>query len=259
MKRISAILFIFTLIFLFSACGSKTDGETTTAPTPVIEEAVYTRDFKNSDGKVVIKVDVTLPQISDKCDEAVTAYINGVALKIFNDACDFAESNIENASNYMTNFKSDVPWSKTVTFKTTLLDSRFACFIIQDALSYGGGKAKPTWSTKCFDVKTGKECTMNDFSVYKENPHTGFEVFLSDLVSVEFPKRFEFPQFIDDSVMERLDEIFVYDDFYLTENGMGFYIDTGLIHEYLGEISTIEFTWDELASMYEIDMVDFVE
>lgn len=251
MKRTLSILLIFAMIFSFAACSGKNNGETT-APPPVVEESAHSREFKDASGKTVFTVDVMLPQITENCDEKVMEYINAEALKIFEDACEFAESNIENASNFMASQNSSSPWTKKVTFETTLLNSRYACFIVKDAFSYFGGETEPVRTTKCFDIQKGAPCTLTDFTTYPDDPELGFETFLSDVLAPALPTRFHNPEYITDEVLGRLDEILNYSDFYLTENGIGFYFDKSRVHEYLSGTYKITFTWDEINFVYDL-------
>lgn len=252
MKRITSLLLIFALIFSLVSCSDKDGEETVNDLPPVIEETVHSKEFKDESGKTVIKVKVTLPQITDNCDEKVKDYINKIALDIYNDACEFGESNIENASNFMKSMGSDKPWAKTITFETTHLSSRYACFILKDSLSYFDSEAEPAWSTFCIDVKTGAECNLSDFATIPEDDESCFEAFLNDVLAPVLPDKFINPEFINDEVLERLDEIVSPDSFYLTDDGMGFYFDKNRVHEYLSGTYKISFTWSELVSVYEL-------
>lgn len=252
MKRIVSLLLIFTAIFSLAACSGKDNDETTAALPPEITETVHSKEFKDESGKTVIKVKVTLPQITKNCDEKVKNYINKIALDIYNDACDFGENNIENASNFMKSMKSEKPWAKTVTFETTHLSSRYACFIMKDYLSYFDSEVKPAWSTFCVDVKTGAECSLHDFATVPDDAEGCFKDFLHDVLSPALPMKFTSPDYLSDEVYDRLDKIVSPDCFYLTEKGLGVYFDKSLVHENLSGTYKISFTWDEIATYYEI-------
>ncbi len=251
MKRILSLLLIFTMIFALASCSGKDDGETT-APPPVIEENSHSKEFRNSEGTVVFTVDVAVPQIAENCEEKVKNYINGLCLEIFEDACDFAESNLENATDFMKSTGSTTPWSKKITFETTYLSPRYACFIVKDAFSYFGKNDSPVWSTKCFDIKTGELCTLDDFSLYTDAPSDGYDFFLSNILAPALETDFIHPEYITPEVLGRVDEITDYEDFYLTDNGMGFYFNKNKVHEFLNGMFKIEFTWEDLMSVYEL-------
>lgn len=242
MKRILCVFMIFTLIFTLASCKGKSDSET--APPPVVEESTHSKEFRDESGRVIFTVDVTLPQIKDNCDPKVAEYINGVALDIFNNACDFAESNLESAA------KSKSPWTKNITFETTLLNDRYACFLVSDLFSLNGDI--PTLSTVCFDVQKGERCYLNNFACVYDDPETCFEIFVFDTLAPVLPVRFHNPEYITEEVLQRLDKIVNPDNFYLTENGMGFYFNKNLVHEYLQGNYKTTFTWIELSGCYEL-------
>lgn len=240
MKRILSILMIFALVFSLASCK----GKDAPPPTPVIEESNHFKEFKDENGRVIFTVDVTIPQITDDCDPKITEYINGVAMEVFNDACQFAESNLESAA------KAKTPWSKNITFETTLLNNKYACFLMSDLSSIHGDI--PVIKTLCFDVQKGEQCFLNDFATYPEDPESSFEFFLNDTLAPALPREFHHPEYITDEVLGRLDEIVDPSNFYLTEDGMGFYFNKNHVHEYLKGIYKITFKWQELAGNYEL-------
>lgn len=253
MKRIISFLLIAALIFSLAACSEKNKDEITTAPLPpVIEDTVHTKEFTDESGKTVIKVKVTLPQITANCDEKVKNHINALALDEFANACEFAESNIENASNFMKSMNSDKPWSKTIKFESTLLSNRYACFIVKESLSYYDSEVEPAWRTVCYNVKTGAKCTLSDFATIPEEHEMCFEAFLSDVLAPALPMRFTNPEHLSDETYEKLGEIVSPHNFYLTEKGLGFYFNKKDVHEFLNGTYKISFTWDELSSVYQL-------
>lgn len=244
MKKALSIFIILAILFSFASCSGKEDSQTTTYAVPVIEESRYSKEFKDESGRVVFTVDVTLPQIIKKCDPTVADYINNKALDLFNNACEFAKSNLESAS------KNTEPWSKTITFETTLLDDHYACFLVNDVFSVNG--ETPTLSTLCFDIRNGAPCTLADFAVNPDDPASCFEFFLTDTLAKVLPKRFHVSAYITDDVLARLDEIVDPSNFYLTEKGMGFYFDKSLVDDYLSGNYKITFTWAELMSNFAL-------
>ncbi len=252
MKRIISLLAVFAIILSFAACKSETDAvESTTILPPVISESYFSEEFKDSSGKTVIIVEVTLPQITEYAYKNIKDYLNDDAMKLFENACDFAESNVENASNFMKNQNSDKPWKKKIVFETSYLGTDYACFIIKDYLSYYNSEVIPSWDSLCYNVVTGARCSLADFSVYYDNPQAGFEAFMNDVVKPNIINKFDFPQFLDEDVLETLDELVLNTDFYLTEKGISFYIDGLKISPSLAGTSSIDFTWEELNGYYE--------
>lgn len=246
MKKALSIFLAVAMLLSLAACKGKSNDEnqTTTYAVPVIEDSTYSKEFRDENGRVVFTVDATVPQIIDKCDPKVKEYINAKVLEIFNDACEFAQSNLEYAA------KNTEPWSKTITLETTLLDNHYACFLVNDIFSVNGDT--PTLSTLCFDIRKGAPCTLADFAVNPDEPESCFEFFVSDTLAKVLPQRFHNPSYITDEVLDRLDEIVDPDNFYLTEKGMGFYIDKSLVDERLSGNYKITFTWAELMGNFAI-------
>ncbi len=246
MKKFICVILILAALLTFASCKGKGDDETgtTTYAVPVIEESTHSKEFKDESGRVVFTVDVVIPKIVDDCDPKVAEYINGVALDIFNEACEFAQSNLEYAS------KDSTPWAKTITFETTLLDNRYACFLVNDVFSVNGDI--PTLKTLCFDIRNGATCKLRDFAINQDDPKSCFDLFVSDTVAKVLPKRFHVSAYITDDVLDRLDEIMSPENFYLTENGMGFYFDKVLVDERLSGNFRMTFTWFELTSNFAI-------
>ncbi len=251
MKKIVSILMILTLLFSLCACSGKGDGETTMPP-PVIDETTQHKEFKDSTGRIVFTVDVVLPQISKNCEENVRNYINKLSFNIFEDACKFAESNIENAAKFMDNHKSENPWTKKITFQTAYSDSRYLCFIIKDALSYFGSETDPKQKAICFDIRTGEVCNAASFSAFPDDPAKSEKMLIEGHIIPTLKEKYYPPAFITDEVLEALPEFFSADDFYFTEDGMAFFFMKNNINPVLEGIYTCKYTWDEISYIYSL-------
>ena len=252
MKKAVSILLIIALLFSFAACGKKVNGENlttteTTVPPPVIEKQSHSKKFKNDDGKTVFTVDVEVPQITGNCDESVMKYINTLSLEMFDDACDFAESNLQNAEKFMASSGSESPWSKKITFETTYADSRFVCFLMKEYFSIGGDAGEPVWSSRCFDIKREQVCTLFDFMVDTDNPASGYEILLNDILIPAVRKDFEdTATAIDETAYERFDQIFSSESFYLTEKGFVIFTPKNRLNPSLSGTYSHEFSWREV-------------
>lgn len=252
MKKAVSILLLIALLFSFAACGKKVNGENlttteTTVPPPVIEKQSHSKEFKNDEGKTVFTVDVEVPQITGNCDESVMKYINTLSLEMFDDACDFAESNLENAEKFMASSGSESPWSKKITFETTYADSRFVCFLMKEFFSIGGDAGEPVWSSICFDINREQVCTLFDFMVDTDNPESGYEVLLNDILIPAVRKDFEDTATpIDETAYERFDEIFSSESFYLTEKGFVIFTPKNRLNPSLSGTYSHEFSWREV-------------
>lgn len=252
MKKAVSILLLIALLFSFAACGKKVNGENlttteTTVPPPVIEKQSHSKEFKNDEGKTVFTVDVEVPRITGNCDESVMKYINTLSLEMFDDACDFAESNLENAEKFMASSGSESPWSKKITFETTYADSRFVCFLMKEFFSIGGDAGEPVWSSICFDINREQVCTLFDFMVDTDNPESGYEVLLNDILIPAVRKDFEDTATpIDETAYERFDEIFSSESFYLTEKGFVIFTPKNRLNPSLSGTYSHEFSWREV-------------
>ena len=252
MKKAVSILLLIAPLFSFAACGKKVNGENlttteTTVPPPVIEKQSHSKEFKNDEGKTVFTVDVEVPRITGNCDESVMKYINTLSLEMFDDACDFAESNLENAEKFMASSGSESPWSKKITFETTYADSRFVCFLMKEFFSIGGDAGEPVWSSICFDINREQVCTLFDFMVDTDNPESGYEVLLNDILIPAVRKDFEDTATpIDETAYERFDEIFSSESFYLTEKGFVIFTPKNRLNPSLSGTYSHEFSWREV-------------
>ena len=252
MKKAVSILLLIALLFSFAACGKKVNGENlttteTTVPPPVIEKQSHSKEFKNDEGKTVFTVDVEVPRITGNCDESVMKYINTLSLEMFDDACDFAESNLENAEKFMASSGSDSPWSKKITVETTYADSRFVCFLMKEYFSIGGDAGEPVWSSRCFDIKREQVCTLFDFMVDTDNPASGYEILLNDILIPAVRKDFEdTATAIDETAYERFDQIFSSESFYLTEKGFVIFTPKNRLNPSLSGTYSHEFSWREV-------------
>lgn len=251
MKRIISLVLVITTLLALASCSVNVDKEKLQLP-PVTTLTEHSKEFCDESGKTVIKVSATIPQITDNCDEKIKNHINSVLLSYFDELCSFAQSNIENASNFMKSMNSNKPWSKKLVFSDAHLSYDYTCFFIEESLSYYDSEVEPTLNSVCFDMKTGAVCTLADFSTYPDDPSAGFEGFLYDIMVPALPSRFHNPSFLNEDVYSRIGEIVDEDNFYLTKDGMGFYFDKKDVHEYLDGTFRIKFTWNELSAYYQL-------
>ena len=256
MKRIISILLIIAVLFSFASCHSitelKTTAPTTTAVPPVVKEKKQKKEFKDEKGRTVYVVDVTLPEISENLEEHIIRYVNDVTDKFFRDACAQAEENIESASEFMDKFNSDKPWKKTISFESTYISGYFVSFLIKESLSYYGtdGNAPSVYS-RCFHVQEGNPVNAAYFCEIPDDPETARE-YIVDLLKTRAKTDFYFGEFeLDESSLAAFDEVVTLENFYLTENGMTFFVGRSAIDPYeLSRIYTADFTWDELSGLF---------
>lgn len=264
---------IFALIFALASCGkienweehqsekqsaaeaSQTEKQTIakTGKPPVVKKDKKTKKFKDERGKTVYVVEVVLPEITRNCEKSVADFINTVTNEIFEEECEKAEMNVSSASNYMQNSESKKPWSSELDFETTYISSKYVCFLIKKTISYFGVEGKePKYETKCFNVQTGELCTVWDFAI---DPSFEEETtaFLAEYIMKKAPEDLN-PEGggLSQSLVEKIKTVFNPNQFYLTEEGIGFYFERKDIHSDFSGVYQRVIPWEELLDGYFI-------
>ncbi len=255
MKRLAALLLIFSVLFALASCSKLNENSeesatesttivTTTLPAPIVSESKHHKDFTDENGRIVYTVDVVLPEISENGEQRILDYINSVTAEVFDEACANAESNIENAAKHMD--KTGIPWSRKITFEPTYLSGRFVCFIIKNSFSTRGDHSDPTYSTKCFDVEKGMPCSLMYFATAPENEQEALDHIIN-IIQQRTPYEF-YPDggLFTPVQVEMLKTLFKADNFYITENGIGFYYIKYDLDPSLPGMYQIELSWEEL-------------
>ncbi len=260
MKRILSIALIFAVLFSFASCRNidELNKETTTAapsilaPPPVVKEKKQTKEFRDENGRTVFVVDVVLPEISENIEQRMIDYVNSVTNKFFEDACVQAEKNVESAAEFMDKNNSDKPWKRTISFDATRVSGYFVCFVIKESLSYfGSSNNTPSVYTKCFQVREEEPVNALYFAENQDDPAAALG-YIADLLRGRAKTGFYVENYeLSESKLAAFDDAVSLDGFYLTDNGIAFYVDRGAIDpNETSEIYAEEFTWDELAGMF---------
>ncbi len=260
MKRILSIALIFALLFSLAACRNidelkketTTAVPTTTAAPPVVNEKKQVKEFKDDNGRTVYVVDVVLPEISENLEQSVIDYVNGVTNKFFEDACVQAEKNIASAAEFMDANNSDKPWKKTISFESTYISGYFVSFLISESMSYyGSSDNDPSVYAKCFHVQEGNPLNAAYFTDNPDVPEIALG-YIADLLRSKAKNGFyEDGLELNETKLATFDEAVSVENFYLTENGMAFYVSRGAIDPYENSgIYKAEFTWDELSGLF---------
>ena len=268
MKRFLSIFIVFVLIFSFASCRKAEDKNsdfttTTTVAPPVIKEQSHHKDFTDKNGRIVYVVDVVLPEVSEYADNAVKDYVNRVSLEIFEDACEKAERNVENAAVSMDSLDTEKPWVNEIKFETTYSDGRFTCFLIKDAFSFSGGQGEPAYITKCFDLKMGEPCSAKAFAIDEFSREDYEAMLLDELIKPMAMQNFypNNPEALSQKNLEAFSRCFTLENFYLTESGMAFYFDKAEIDPELTGVYVCEFEWANLSSVFfspaDIQAIDY--
>lgn len=258
MKRIFSVALVIAVLFSLASCRNinelqnETSAPTTTAAPPVIKEKKQSREFKDENGRTVYVVDVSLPEISENLEQYIIDYINGVTDKFFEDACVQAEKNIPSAAEFMDTQNSDKPWKRTISFETTYVSGYFVSFLIKESLSYyGSSNNDPSVYSKCFMIRDGSPLNAAYFTDEPDAPETAAS-YITDLFKERAKTDFYEDGFeLSETKLAAFDDAVSLDNFYLTENGMAFFVSRGAIDPYEPSgIYTAEFTWDELAGLF---------
>ena len=260
MKRVLSAVLIIAVLFSFASCRNinelyeetTTVPPTTTAAPPVVKEKKQTKEFKDENGRTVFAVDVVLPEISENIEQRMIDYVNSVTNKFFEDACVQAEKNIDSASKFMDKYNSDKPWRRTISFEATHVSGYFVCFLIKESLSYfGSSDNNPSVYTRCFHIQEEEPVNAAYFTDGPDTPEIALG-YIADLLRERGRKGFYIEGIeLGDDELAAFDNAVNIDKFYLTDNGMAFYVDKGEIDpDYTSEIYKEEFSWDELAGMF---------
>ena len=179
-------------------------------------------------------------------------YVNGVINKFFEDACIQAEKNIESAAEFMDKNSSDKPWKKTLTFETAYLSGYYVSFLISESFSYyGSSDNTPSVYARSFSIREGNPVNASYFSENSEAPEVAAGNIADMMRSKAKTEFYEGGFELDENKLAAFDEAVSLDNFWLTENGMAFFVSRGAIDPYENSgIYSVEFTWDELAGIF---------
>ncbi len=260
MKRILSILLILAVLFSFAACRNieeletteTSDTTTTTVAPPVVKEKKQTKKFEDKNGRTVYVVDVVLPEISENIEEHIIEYVNGVTDKFFEDACAQAESNIESAAEFMDKHDSKKPWKNTITFEATYVSGYYVSFLISESMSfYGSSDNAPSVYSRCFQIQEGNPLNAAYFTDTPEDPEVACG-HIADMLKSRAKTGFYEDGFeLNELKLAAFDEAVSVDNFYLTENGLAFFVNRNAIDPYENTgIYSVEFTWDELSGLF---------
>lgn len=259
MKRYISIILVLALCLSFAACSVKdntvsadpnvSDG-TTSAPLPIpdIGTEEFSKEFTDENGRVVYTVKAMLPKITGNLSDELTNYLNSVFYGIFEDACESAESNIENAAAFMDAQNLQNPWSKVIDFNINLSDGQYFSFTVKDYFSmFGSSEVEPTLTGYVFDLVKGEPCTLLDFSYENHSFDSIKQTIVDEFICKDVASSLFNGATLTDEQKESVRGVFDAGNFYLSETGIGFYFSSNTINpNHFGTFVT-HYTWDDIA------------
>lgn len=260
MKRFISIFLIAALCLSFASCSAREKPDstetvtdvTTTLPAPVIDSAEHSKEFRDENGRVVYTVDVIIPQITEYESDGFMNYINKLSLEIFDEACEKAESNIENAAKFMDSRGSSTPWSKKIDFDVSFSNGRYLSLIIKEYFSTLGEEVEPSLKSSTFDVVNGVPCTLFDFAREVFSPEEVTRIIVDNYICKDVSFLFFGGQELTEEKKQLVHDIFDSESFYLTSDGIGFYLSRYAIDPSLTGVFTCHYTWSEIAEVLKM-------
>lgn len=255
MKRFISLMLAFMLLFSLAACSSdeiqpettETEKEVeTTLPLPVFDSYKESKEFKDENGRVVYTVAANIPRIIKNTDEAFAEYVNNYFLGIFNDACEFAEKNISNAAAFMDSNSSSSPWSKRIDFEVKFSDGSYVSFIINEYFSMLGEEVEPSVKSVTFDISNGEPLTLLDLA------HEDYSI--ADVEKL-VEEKFILPKIVfyffngskpNEEQYQLVHDAFNAENFYLTDDGISFYISEYIINPQRSGTFICDFSWEDV-------------
>lgn len=168
MKRILCAVMAMILIFSFAGC-SKKEVQNIKDDAPKIGDINISEKYKSS-GKVSFVINGKLPEIKKGCDEHIASLINRIIEEYLDEQKLFAESNADNAKNFMEMNSTESPWTRTFDYEVTYADSKIICILVKNSFSLDGGEPSVSYKTFCFELENGRRFSALDFSTETEEP-----------------------------------------------------------------------------------------
>ena len=258
MKRFISLLLIPALAFSIASCSVKEDtaettvpetAPTTTLPVPEIGQSTHSEKFKDENGRVVYTVDVVVPHLEEFENTVLMAQINTLSYELFKEACEKAELNIDKAAEFMDSRNISTPWSRRIDFDVSFIDGHFVSFIIREYFTSYGTEGEPTYKSATFSVTDGSPCYLTDFAPDGTTREELAEKIVEKLLCPEVSDYFYGGQPLDEERIQLVRDSFFYENFYLTADGVGFYMNSYVFNPQHSEEFTCHFTWDELSGI----------
>ncbi len=257
MKRYISIFLIISLCLSFAACSANGNTpvtsavrEETTRPAPAFQTAAeeYSKDFTDENGRVVYTVRASLPQITADLPENIADDINRSLYGIFEDACETAESNIKNAAAFMDSQGHEFPWERSFDFEINLCSDRYFSITVRDYFTmFGADEPVPTLIGYTYDVVRGTKCTFSDFFYENHSYDSVKRVIVDEFIGRDIAEVFYDGAELDDEQRSLAYETADTENFYLTDDGIGFYFSKNAFDPEAYGTFVTHYTWEEIA------------
>ncbi len=186
------------------------------------------QEFKDETGKVVYIVDMELPQLESKSNSYSAEIINASLISIFEEYCEAARSNIENASDFMASRSSDKPWCLKLRCDESDARENVTSFLFRMGFSmYGSDSvALSSYKSIVFGTKTGEIKNLLSFCVEEES--VSREKLIAKIVE-KAKREFYTDGSISDEQLELIASTFDPQNFWCKDGKILYYVDRGTI------------------------------
>ncbi len=246
-KIISALLIAALMLATFAACGNKPDDdakETTASVNTVGIKLEFNansgkKEFKNTDGKVVYKVEYSVPWL-DKTysEEAQVQFNNYVQTEFLDAAFNFAENNVKNV-------KPDEKDPRTIKISFEPLYKMDTVFSVKISTAYSSQSSIDVYRT--FNLKNGFVLHAEEFFTQdvEETKKSIFEALAPEAASLLREDKEMSSKEKEALALEKLAAGFESASFYITDSYIAFVYNVSDFQEGMGaSAGTHEFILD---------------
>lgn len=259
MKRYISIFLVISLCFSFAACSvngknpdvtstSAAEATTKAAPAFQTETEEFSKDFTDENGRVVYTVKAQLPKITENVPEDIAEDINRSVYGIFENACEDAESNIENAAKFMDSQNHEIPWARSFDYVINLCSDKYFSITVRDYFTmFGSEELEPTQRGYTYDVVRGRLCTLSDFFYENYSYDNVRQIIIDEFICKDVSKVYYDGAELTDEQRSVIYDAVDTENFYLTDSGIGFYFSENAVDPLRYGTFVAHYTWEEIA------------
>lgn len=247
MKKIICALLAFLLILSFAGCSKKNEVQNIKDDAPKISDIKLNEKYK-SGNTVSFVIDGKIPEIKKGCDEHIASLINRIIGEYVDEQKQFAESNADNAKNFMDMNSSESPWKRSFDYEVTYADSKLVCILIKNSFSLDGGKPTESFKTFCFKLENGRRLNAVDFSTETEEPlREDMSRFISKDLKDKILVNGVAPT---PKMLSIVPSLINFDNFYIDEEKIYFYFAKAGIDSSLSGIHTAALSFEDVFNYF---------